>query len=196
MEEIRLANKKDIADVARLHKEFMGGFLNSLGIHFLKLFYQFIITSKSSFCVVAEVDKKIIGFVSGTTSINKFYKEFLKKNLFRVGIILFPKLLNPKFSRKIFEALFYSRKKDLDLPNGELLNIVVEKGYRNKGIGKKLFNELEKEFKNRNIYKFKVITNILACKFYEKVGCILHSEKEVYKGENFFVYIRNINENT
>lgn len=81
------------------------------------------------------------------------------------------------------------------MPKAELLSIVVEEAYRGEGISQRLFNKLVEEFEKYDIDRFKVVvgSNLLpACKFYEKMGGIFHSEIEVHKGEKSRVYVWRI----
>lgn len=161
----------------------------------MTLMYQTMITSQNAFCIVAEKNEEVIGFVSGATSVGGFYKEFLKNNFLRASIILLPKVFNPLTIKKIIETLFYPAKKERGLPNAELLSIIVERNYQGKGISRKLFDSLIKEFKNRGIDQFKVVVGLnlkQACRFYEKMGGFLHSEIEVHKGEKSRIYVWNI----
>ena len=117
------------------------------------------------------------------------------RNIFRASLCLIPKILRPGIFKKIFETLLYPVKKDSDLPKAELLSIVVDETYRGKGISQRLFNKLTEEFKKDGIEKFKVVvgSNLLpACRFYEKMGGILHLEIEVHKGEKSRVYVWEI----
>ena len=186
----------DYIQIAELHRKYINtGFLSSLGLSFLKLIYKSITSSKYAFCLVAEENEETIGFVSGTISVGAFYKEFFKRNIFKASLILIPKVLRPKIFKKIFETILYPVKKDNDLPKAELLSIVVNETYRGKGISQKLFNKLMEEFKKDGIDKFKVVvgSNFLpACRFYEKMGGVLHSEIEVHKGEKSRVYVWKI----
>ena len=81
------------------------------------------------------------------------------------------------------------------MPKAELLSIVVNETYRGKGISQKLFARLVEEFKKRGSEQFKVTvgSNVKpACRFYEKMGGILHAEIEVHKGEKSRVYVWEI----
>lgn len=193
---LRLAVDKDTDVISELHYQYISsGFLSSLGISLLRLLYQSMITSKHSFCFVAEEDGRVVGFVSGTTDVGEFYKEFFKKNFLKASLILLPKALNPQMIRKVLETLLYPVKKEQDLPNAELLSIVVDKNYQGKDNSQKLFEGLVEEFKKRNVKQFKVVVgaNLLpACKFYEKMGGVLQKVIEVHKGDKSRVYVWNI----
>ncbi|HDY69138.1 MAG TPA: GNAT family N-acetyltransferase [Candidatus Scalindua sp.] len=191
--DIEKAKVIDIDHVASLHREYINtGFLSSLGSPFLKLIYQSMVNSNNAFCIVAIEKKNIIGFVSGAIDIGGFYKDFLRRNFIKASTILLPKILNFQFAKKIIETLLYPARKEQNLPEAELLSIVVDKNYRGKGIARKLFEKLEEEFKTRSVNRFKVIVGsklISARRFYEKMGGILHSEVEVHKGEKSNIYI-------
>ena len=194
--DIGKAKNIDIENVALLHREYINtGFLSSLGSPFLELIYQSMVNSNNAFCIVSKDNNQIIGFSSGAISVGAFYKDFLMSNIIKASMILLPKILNLQFVKKIFETLLYPSRKEQNLPNAELLSIVVDKDYRGKGIAQKLFGKLEEEFRSRNIKQFKVIVGsklIAACKFYEKMDGILYSEIEVHKGEKSRIFVWEI----
>lgn len=192
---IRIAQENDFLEIAKMHNNYLRyGFLSTLGEKLLFLIYQSMVNSKYAFCIVAEENQKIIGFVSGATSIGKFYKEFLKKNFIKCSIILFPKIFNLKILKKIFETLFYPIK-NIDLPEAELLSIVVEKDYQGQNVSQKLFQRLVEEFKKRDVKEFKVIVGdnlIHACKFYEKMGGVFFTKINIHKEQSSSVYLFKI----
>ncbi|MBI4706713.1 MAG: GNAT family N-acetyltransferase [Candidatus Omnitrophica bacterium] len=190
---LRKATLQDCEKIADLHKDYIqSGFLSTLGVPLLRLLYHTIINSNNTFCIVAEEDKEVIGFVSGTGDIKSTYKHFLRRNFLKASIVLFPKFISIKTARRIFETLFYPVKKEQNLPAPELLSIVVDKNYQGQGISQKIFKELIEEFRRRGITQFKVVVGsqlIPACRFYEKMGGKLHSEIEVHKDEKSRVYV-------
>jgi ribosomal protein S18 acetylase RimI-like enzyme len=138
---------------------------------------------------------KVVGFVSGTPNIGKFYRNFLKKNFAVAIAILLQKHIIPQFTRKVIETLFYPLRKKENLPNAELLSIVVIKNYQGEGVSKDLFHKLTEEFKERKINLFKIVVGnnlVGACHFYEKMGCIFHSVIEIHKGEKSRVYVHEV----
>jgi len=190
---VRLANKQDSYFIARLHKIYINkGFLSVLGVSFLKELYEYISTSKESFCVVAEESNKILGFVSLTENVSKLYKNFIKKNFSKIIIILFPKILNARILKKIYETLKYPSEKLPDLPDAELLSIVVDPDYQGKNISKLLFEALIYECGKRNIKSFKVVVGdslTRAKSFYIKAGGKKAAEIEIHKGEKSLIYV-------
>jgi GNAT superfamily N-acetyltransferase len=144
---------------------------------------------------VAEDNGEVVGFIAGVVNLDEFYKEFLQKNIFKAGLILFFNSFKPAVIRKIFEALFYATAKTSSLPKAELLSIAITDNYRGKGVGQGLFERLAGELRNRGVKEFKCLvgSNLLpACKFYEKTGGVFHSETEVHKGEKSRIYLWRI----
>lgn len=188
----RFKEDREVEQIAALHQRYLNkGFLSSLGMPFLKLMYQLMNNSHNAFYLIEEEDEKIVGFISGAISVRGFYKEFFKKNILREAVNLLPKLINPVTLRKTLETLFYPLKKENDLPDAELLSIVVEEHYQGKGVGRKLFMKLVNEFKKLGVFRFKVVvgSNLIdACRFYEKMGGVFFSETEVHKGEKSRIY--------
>ncbi len=192
---IRPICRENCEQVARLHKtNIQVGFLSILGVSFIKLIYQSMVDSDTAFCIVAEDNKNIVGFISGAVNLSPFFKKFIKRNFLKANILLFPKLMKPENIRKIFNILFYPNKTS-GLPDAEFLSLVVDERYRVKGLARILINELIKNFKERGINRFKqLVTSKLTLydKFYEIMGAQFHSEITVYKGEKWRVYIWEI----
>ncbi len=182
----------DIEHVALLHREYIEtGFLSSLGLPFLILLYRSMSNSDNAFCIVVRDNNKIIGFSSGAISVGAFYKDFLRRNFVKASLVLFPRVFNIQFVKRIYETLIYPARKEQSLPKAELLSIVVGEKYRGKGIAQKLFKKAEEEFRSRDIKQFKVVVGsklVAACKFYEKMGGVFSADVEVHKGEKSRVY--------
>jgi ribosomal protein S18 acetylase RimI-like enzyme len=193
---IEKINNSYISDVAQLHGKYIDqGLLSKLGVPFLRLLYHAMVGSSSAICVVLVNDGKTVGFASGAVNVSSFYKEYLKKKLIRTIIVLLPNLLKPQIITGIVETLFYPIKSKEDLPDAELLSIVVSNEFRGKGVGKRIFEGLVKEFRERHVKQFKVVVGsdlVDAKNFYEKMGGALHSEIEVHKGKKSLVYVWRI----
>ncbi|MFQ5751211.1 MAG: GNAT family N-acetyltransferase [bacterium] len=195
--QVQKAQIKHCDVLSNLHKKNIHqGFLSRLGKRFLSHLYELLVTSKSAFCLVIEDKGKIIGFISGADSLNTIYKEFLKKKSLVAIISILSLLTDVRLIQKAFETLCYPIKNE-NLPSAELLSMVVVKGYRGTGVSKILFERLIEEFRMRNIKQFKIVAGAAltsACKFYEKMGAIFHSEIEVHKGEKSNIYILETSE--
>lgn len=189
---IRLAVENEARIIAEIHKsEISKGFLSSLPLDFLTKLYKEIIRSESSFCIVTEQDSDIVGFVSGTTSLNAFYKYFLSHSFFSAALILLPKLLSFK---KILESLFYPTR-EKNLPQAELLTIAVKKSFQGQGIASELLQRFIAEMKNKGVGQFKVLVGKeldAANRFYEKNGFKYFSDVSIHGNEKSSIYIYSI----
>jgi len=109
---IRLANKDDCLEVAKLHvQEIKSGFLSELGEKFLYYFYQTMVDSFSAFLIVAEDNNLIVGFISGCTDFKNFYRDFAKKYAFRVSLALFKKFFSINSLKKYLKLRSILNKK-------------------------------------------------------------------------------------
>lgn len=197
---IRSANEQDIEQIAQLYREGVkAGFVSSFGIPFLTELYRAIVKSHDAVCVVAESDKQIAGFIAGAVNISKFYrrfsaKYFLKKILKKAGRAVISKALKPKNIKKIFETLFYPRKR-AGLPKAELFTIVVKKEYQNQGLEELLFKNFVSEMKKQKVKSFKTTISegfISTIQFYEKMGLKFHQLVEIHKGHPSRLYVYDI----
>jgi len=192
---IRLAKKNESRQIAEIHRqEIKKGFLRSLKKSFLTKLYSAIIESEFSFCIVAESDALIIGFIAGATNITKFYQYFLKKYFFQATLTLLPHIFNLRTLRKIFETLFYP-KKEKELPKAELLTIAVKKKFQGKGAASQMFEKFVLEMKERGVNTFKVVVGkelLPAIKFYERVGFQFLKEIKIHGQESSLVYLYKI----
>jgi len=193
---IRLANKEDCQKVVKIHiQEIKWGFLSRLGEKFLCYFYQAMVNSQNAFLIIAEDNNFVIGFVSGCVGLKKFYKEFIRKYIFKVSFILLRKIFSPDIIGKILETMKYSGQEKNDLPQAELLSIAVLPEFQGKGVSQQLLDRFFIEMKKRNIEKFKVIVgeNLdRAVRFYEKNDFKFHSKSFVHKDMPSRIYIYNI----
>ena len=190
-----LADKKDALQIAQIHKnEINKGFLSSLGIVFLGNFYSALIESKFSFCVVAKEDDRIVGFISGVFDLNKFYQYFLKNYFFQSVVLLYKKIFNISYIKKILETLLYPVK-EKNLPPAELLTMAVLKQFQGQGIAGKMFFEFLGEMKKRDIKTFKVLVGEelkSAIAFYEKNGFTFLKNTTIHNRKSSRIYLYDI----
>ena len=189
-----LAEKSDASQISEIHqREMEKGFLSSLGAPFLQKFYEAIIISKHSFCVVAKEGNVVEGFISGVTDIGLFYNFFLKKYFFILIPIFLPKIFSFNAAKKIIENIFYPQKIK-NLPPAELLAIAVEKEFQRQGIGASILEKFINEMKIRRIKVFKVLVGkeMDSVKFYEKSGFQKIKEIDLHDKEPSIIFIYNL----
>jgi ribosomal protein S18 acetylase RimI-like enzyme len=173
--DITLFQKQYAGDVAELHISGIAtGFISSLGMDFVTVLYEAIAEDENSFGFVAVEDDKALGFVAFSTNLSKLYKFVILKKGLKFGFVLARKMFSLQNIKKVWSNLFYPKKmKQMDLPDAELLSIVVLRQAQGKGIAKRLIDVSLKECANRGIEKVKVLVaadNESANKLYEKCG--------------------------
>jgi ribosomal protein S18 acetylase RimI-like enzyme len=185
----------DYRSVASLHCNYINqGFLSSLGVPFLTLLYEAIDKDSESVLLVERIDQNIVGFVTGTCGLGRIYKQLLFRPL-RLIYSLRSCLLSPSKMYKIIEVLLVTKNSNIsaDLPEQELLSIVVDSSCRGGGHAENLFIGLCNRFKEKGAGCFKIVVgNSLerAHAFYLKMGCTPVKEIQVHKGIDSVIYIK------
>jgi ribosomal protein S18 acetylase RimI-like enzyme len=167
--------KEYCPQVAALHISGIStGFISSLGIGFVTALYEAIKEDDNSFGFVSIEDNKVLGFVAFSTNLSKLYKYVILKKGFKFAFILARKMMSIQAIKKVWANLFYPKKmKQMDLPDAELLSIVVAPEGRGKGLAKQLTEAGFEECQKRGIDKVKVLVaaeNEPANKLYQKCG--------------------------
>ena len=187
------------SQIAKIHQdEIVEGFLSTFGVKFLSKLYCNLCDSPYAFLYVAIINNRICGFICGSTDTSKVYKYFIMRNGILILPLIIPKILSFKKIGRMLETLIYPQKKaNVGLPKNEILNFCISHDFQRKGIGKKLFKVLIKEFKNLNFNKIKIVTGvnqIKAQRFYESVGAIKFTDIEIHRDSKSFIYIYTVRE--
>jgi ribosomal protein S18 acetylase RimI-like enzyme len=173
---IRAIERNDIDGVVKLHQtQIIHGFASYLGKPFLRLLYENLVGSDTGIGLVAvSGEGDVVGFVSGTTKLAAFYRSFLKKYGLKAVITVLPKVFRVSVFKSIFQTLFYvsENKKEQNLPDAEIISVVVSPNYQGQGIARRLVIKILEEFKKRNSNKVKVLVGdkLEANEFYKKMG--------------------------
>lgn len=162
-----------LSDVCRIHMEALPqSFLPMLGKHFLSVVYGTILECDLGFGFVYILDDEVAGFVLATQNSDKLFEKVIRKKwmilLKSVSINIMKK---PLIIFKLAETALYPGKTS-DI-SAELLVIAVDEKYRGKKVGKSLIKNLDVEFADEMIYKYKVSVysdNNKANNFYRSTG--------------------------
>jgi len=189
--------KQYASQIAGLHISGIStGFISSLRSGFVSVLYEAIAEDENSFGFVALDDDEVLGFVAFTTNLSKLYKYVALKKGFKFAFILARKMTSWKFFKKICGNIFYPGKmKSLDLPDAELLSIVIASQGRGKGLATQLVEKGFEECANRGIDKVKVLVasaNEPANKLYLKCGFKLAGQIDSH-GVISNIYVAQIN---
>ncbi|SFG62191.1 GNAT family N-acetyltransferase [Pedobacter insulae] len=153
----------DAKDIAILHfKAFKGFFLTSLGVNFLKIFYQGVLKHQQSVAVGAYTqDRELIGFAIGTKQPLGFYGAVLKKNWVKLGFSALPNLLtDPSKIKRLLTSLTTKANADFQ-HTPTLLSICVSNSQQAKGIGGIVLGAFEAELKKNKLDTLVLATDAL-----------------------------------
>ncbi len=189
MAQILLMKSKHIPDVAQLHIDKLDKALISLlGHKFVCCLYQAIIDSNQAFAFVAVGGGRVLGFVSCAEDISTVYKLVLRKSFFKMLPIFLSKMLRVRNIKSAIETLLYPARCSDEFPSAELLSIVVDEQARGLGLGRKLVQACNNEFRKRGIYLYKTVVGkpFSSNTFYEHVGfkfvgsSLHHGDKDIH----------------
>jgi GNAT superfamily N-acetyltransferase len=175
--------------------EISQGFLSSIGEKGLGLIFRYVAESRWCIMVLAidEVTEKVIGYVIGTISSDKLYRDFLVKKLPAALFYFLPRMLSWQRLVKAFETIRYPwLANTASLPQAELLDMAVSSAYHSRGVAQGLFRNFEKECRNQGVNAFKIPTGEFlkrAHRFYEKMGAVKAGAFELHRGGLTFVYL-------
>jgi len=173
--------KHHARQAAGLHRNgIRSGFLSSLGLRFLTQLYAAIPSCPAGFGYVATDGEEVLGFVAGTESTGRIYKQALLRRGLLMALPLLRFLVRPSVVKRMIHTLRYPSQVDPDLPPAEVLSIAVSPAARGKGIGRSLMAAAMEEFRRRGLPRVKVAVwagNEQANRFYERFGFALASTR-------------------
>ena len=167
--------KQNANQLATLHiSGIPTGFISSLGQGFVTALYEAISEDENSFGLVSVEDDKILGFVAFSSNLGKLYKYIALKKAFKFGFVLAKRMLSLAVVKKVIDNVFYPHElRKMDLPDAELLSIVVSPEAQGKGLASELVNAGLEQCRKRAITKVKVLVasgNEPANKLYRGCG--------------------------
>lgn len=166
----------DIRQVVNVHiTSFQGFFLTFLGPRFLSSLYAFFLSSPDGVCYVAIDDRKVIGFVCGSTQPEGFYRRFLYRRWLGIIFCVILKFLrNPTVFKRLLWRFINPPQAFAESGAATLMSIAVLPEYQNKRIGKALVQQFIAEVKRRGLKKVNLTTdkdnNEAVNAFYQKLG--------------------------
>ncbi len=173
---IRLMSAHDISQVCSIHaRAFPGFFLTSLGPGFLARFYNACRSYSDGVALVAEHDRRVIGFVVGVSDHRAFH-TYLRRNWlvsFGVGTVN-SVLRKPAILRRFVKAAFSSGPQAPQAEGALLMSIAVDPDCESKGIGRRLLEAFGDDLSARGCKSYRLTTdrdnNDRVNTFYEEAG--------------------------
>lgn len=175
--------KQHARSAAQMHRTSIpGGFLSGLGSMFLTQLYAAIPSCPSGFGYVwQEEDGRVAGFIACAENVGKLYKQGLLRRGVLMALPLIRFVLRPSVMKRMWQTLRYPAETDQQLPQAEILSIVVSSEARRKGIGKALVQAALQEFDRRGAQRAKVAVGAdmdPANRFYRRCGFELALTRE------------------
>ena len=136
--------------------------------------------------LVFEIDNgKVIG-ICGYAKWNSKKHIFRKKfyHILKVLLMHSPMIKNKEEMYKYHKNYNYIPENMKGYFDGEIPIIILNNGYRGKGIGKKMILEIFEKAKNSGMKNIQILTDESSnYKFYEHLGCKKVYETTIYSGE-------------
>lgn len=198
---VRNAQPQDIDSIVNIHLDAFEGFtLSLLGKRFLHRFYRAIINDDSGILLVAESQQQVVGFVSGTTAPEGYYKKLLLEQFVGFGFAaLIGILTHPKQAfhlvKMVLSALTYRGDKPKDIGEAVLLSSIgVKPDTSSKGAGRLLLSAFEQQCILQH-YKNVYLTtdrdgNERVNQFYRRSGYEIFQQIEKAGSRHMNVYVK------
>ncbi|TMK32645.1 MAG: GNAT family N-acetyltransferase [Actinobacteria bacterium] len=189
---LRRARHADAAALAFLHRRTLpGAFLPVLGEGFLRELYRALIEDPEAVALVAERDGRVVGLATGARSVRRLYRRFYLRHGLRAAIAAGPKLVRPEVLRRVRETAGYPVVSN-GLTEAELLSICVEPAVRERGMGRRLAEEVIRNLGELGAQEVKVVidaANEGGNGFYQAVGFRLERTLAVHDGTTSNVWV-------
>lgn len=175
---IQAVRLQDIPQVAALHKKFLPSIISFYSLDFIEKFYQHHLSSppeKRIFIGFFE-EGKLLGFVFGTHELDLLFDDFLKQNRsYFIKETLIALVKNPVYIIHLFSKIVQKNREVQS--QSQLVYLVVDRTFAQKGIGKMLLKNFENEVgKSVDYYELEVEKNNPALRFYQKNNFFTVSE--------------------
>ena len=192
--EVIKKEKKVIDDVVTIHlNTFTGFFLTFMGRGFLKQMYSSYCEHTESGLLIAEDDRKTLGFLAYSSNFSGLYKFMLKTRLFPFAWYSAGAFFRkPSAFIHIISAFLKPSEVLRNEKYVELSSIGVDPNIKSNGIGTKLISELKKKVDfNKFAYislETDAVNNEGATYFYEKNGVVRVRKFVTNEGRQMYEY--------
>ena len=192
--EVKSEEKELINDIVSIHlNTFTGFFLTFMGRGFLNQMYRSYCDHDESGLLVAEEDRKAVGFLAYSGNFSGLYKFMIKTRLIPFGWYSVGAFFRrPSAFMHIIKAFLKPSEVKREEKYVELSSIGVDPTIKSKGVGSLLIDELKKIV---DFNKFAYITletdavnNDGAIHFYEKNGFVRERMFETDEGRKMYEY--------
>ncbi len=192
IERIQKLNKQTLDEITDLHfKVLSESFINNFGREFVKISYIAILKNLKNIFFIATENGKFVGYLVATPNGEEFNKKVFLQSFWKLSWELLKSFTRNPFLILYLAHWFFLSLKRNDI-NPEIKYIAVNPKYQGKGVGTKLVNRLNIEFRKSSINQYKVGTkanSIGSNNFYQKLGFSYYDTKTFFGDKfNFYSY--------
>lgn len=157
---VRAMTERDVSRVVEIHlAAFQGFFLTFLGPRFLRLLYAEAV-ALGEIALVAEVEGVLAGFVMGSESPGRFFKQILRRRLVAFALAAAPAVLRrPAVAARVARALVKPGSAARAGGTATLMSLGVDPSVQGAGAGKALVNAFLGEASRRGSTKVDLTTD-------------------------------------
>lgn len=186
---IKDVTKKDVRQVAEIHKNFLPSIISFYSLDFIEKFYFHHLSSNKEQRIFLGYFEEgdLLGFVFGTHQLDLLFDTFLKTNRFYfIKESLKALVKHPIYFVHLLGKVFQRTAETQS--QSQLVYIAVDQSYSKKGVGKMLLEGFEKEAKKSvDYYELEVEKNNPALSFYQKNNFVTVSELDGILEEKFLL---------
>ena len=186
---------KDIPKTVHIHMaSFANFFLTFLGPAFLKQLYIGTLCDPSGIAIVAEIDNKVCGFITGTATPSGFYSRLIKHRWWRFGLAcVVPAMIRPNIVPRLLRAFKMPSQTADKKRCGTLMSLAVAPEFQGKKVGKALVTAFLQESKKQGLHQVDLTTdksdNEGVNLFYEELGFCCKQTYTTPEGRMMKVYL-------
>jgi ribosomal protein S18 acetylase RimI-like enzyme len=140
--QVREASAADVPAMVEIHlRAFPDFFLSQLGRPFLRRLYAGFVREPSGCALIAQQGAAVVGYIAGTSSPERYFRERLHREGFAFACSALPGLLRApsRTLERLWSALRYRGERPPDLAGGWLVSsVAVDPEVRAAGIGSAL----------------------------------------------------------
>ena len=176
---------------------FHGFFLTFLGVAFLRELYAATLADPSGIGFVAEDERGICGFITGTTQPAGFYRRLIRNRWWRFVVASMKSVMTrPAIILRLFRALSMPEQVTQKSRRGTLMSIAVLPEAQGKGIGKNLVRTFLVEAARRGVLWIDLTTdknkNDATNDFYCQLGFVWERSFITREGRRMNEYVIDV----
>lgn len=168
-------------------------FITIFGVAFIKELYRDLLNENNGFMVYCMTGSRVSGFALASFNSDNMFR-IVKNNMVKYLRIMIPALVvRPWLMIKVIQTVFYSQKMATET-KAEMVVIVTEPELRSIGMGTRLVDMMNEEFRRHDIGSYKVTVHDAmerSNNFYRKNGMPLSEQFTMY-GVLWNVYVKDL----